>query len=149
MVGAFWDLGAIQICKDSGAGAVIDLRIGGKCGPMSGDPVDLRVTVRAVKEDHSQSALEARAPLGTAVWLEAANDLHIVLASVRSQVFGTDAFTGLGIDLAGKKLVVVKSNQHFHAQFAPIARQVVYVSSPGALTSDLPRTFGVSLEAIF
>lgn len=135
-IGAFWDLGAIQICKDAGVGAVIDLRVGGKCGVTSGDPVDLRVTVRAVVENHEQSALGAKAPLGTGVWVEADNDLHIVLASVRSQVFGTDAFTGLGLSLDDKKIVVVKSTQHFHAQFAPIAKQVLYVSSPGALTSD-------------
>ena len=136
VLGAFWDLGAIQICKDAGVGAVIDLRIGGKCGPASGNPVDIRVTVRAVVEDHSQSALESRAPLGRSVWVEADNDMHLVMASVRSQVFGTDAFTGLGLELQNKKIVVVKSTQHFHDQFAPIAKRVVYVSSPGALTSD-------------
>ena len=136
VLGAFWDLGAIQICKDAGVGAVIDLRIGGKCGPASGNPVDIRVTVRAVVEDHSQSALESRAPLGRSVWVEADNDVHLVMASVRSQVFGTDAFTGLGLELQNKKIVVVKSTQHFHDQFAPIAKRVVYVSSPGALTSD-------------
>lgn len=134
---AFWDLGAIQICKDSGVGARIDLRIGGKCGPSSGDPVDLRVVVKAVVEQHSQSAMGARAPLGTSVWVQAENGIDIVLASVRSQVFGTDAFTGLGINLAAKKMVVVKSTQHFHDQFAPIAKAVVYVASPGALTSDI------------
>lgn len=133
---AFWDLGAIQICKDSGIGATIDLRIGGKCGPSSGDPVDLRVVVKAVLEQHSQSAMGSRSPLGTAVWVQAANGVDIVLASVRTQVFGTDAFTGLGIDLAAKRIVVVKSTQHFHDQFAPIAREVIYVTSPGALTSD-------------
>lgn len=136
VVGNFWDLGAIQICKDAGVGSVVDLRVGGKCGVTSGDPVDVRVTVRAIVHEHSQSALEARAPLGTAVWVEAANDVHIVLASVRSQVFGTDAYTGLGLTLHDKKVVVVKSTQHFHAQFAPIASRVLYVSSPGALTSD-------------
>ena len=136
VLGAFWDLGAIQICKDAGVGAVIDLRVGGKCGPASGKPVDIRVTVRAVAEDHSQSTLESRAPLGRSVWVEADNDLHIVLASVRSQVFGTDTFTGLGLELKDKKIIVVKSTQHFHEQFAPIGKRVVYVSSPGALTSD-------------
>lgn len=136
VLGNFWDLGAIQICKDAGVGAVVDLRVGGKCGVMSGDPVDVRVTVRAVVNDHSQGGLSSRAPLGTAVWVEAENDLHIVMASVRSQVFGTDAFTGLGLTLDDKKLVVVKSTQHFHAQFAPIAKAVFYVTTPGALTSD-------------
>ena len=135
-LGTFWDLGAIQICKDSGVGAVVDLRVGGKCGPSSGNPVDLRVTVRAVVENHTQSGLDGKTPLGTSVWAQAANGVDIVLASVRTQVFGTDTFTGLGIDLLGKKIVVVKSTQHFHAQFAPIAKEVLYVTSPGALTSD-------------
>lgn len=136
VLGNFWDLGAIQICKDAGVGAVVDLRVGGKCGTTSGNPVDVRVTVRAVVNDHSQGAFESRAPLGTVVWVEADTDLHIVMASVRSQVFGTDAFTGLGLTLDDKKVVVVKSTQHFHAQFSPIAKKVVYVSTPGALTSD-------------
>ena len=108
VLGAFWDLGVIQICKDAGVGAVIDLRVGGKCGPASGNPVNIRVTVRAVAEDHSQSALESRQPLGRSVWVEADNDVHIVMASVRSQVFGTDTFTGLGLELKDKKIVVVK-----------------------------------------
>jgi microcystin degradation protein MlrC len=136
VIGAFWDLGAIAICESAGVGAVIDLRLGGKCGPLSGDPIDLRATVRAIVAEHSQGALEGRSPLGTGVWVEAANDVHILLASVRTQVFGTDAFTGLGITLDDKKIVVVKSTQHFHAQFAPIAKEVIYVTSPGALTSD-------------
>ncbi|TDP73026.1 M81 family metallopeptidase [Roseateles toxinivorans] len=144
VIGAFWDLGAIQICKDAGVGAVIDLRVGGKCGPASGAPVDLRVTVRAVVEAHSQSAVAmgVRAPMGTAVWVESAavpGGLHLLLASVRGQVFGTDAFTGLGLSLADKGLVVVKSSQHFHAEFAPIAKAVLYAATPGAINPDFAR----------
>jgi microcystin degradation protein MlrC len=135
-VGAFWDLGAVQICKDAGVGAELDLRVGGKCGPVSGLPVDLRVVVRAVVEEHTQSALGVRERLGTCVWVEAANGLHLVLSSIRTQVYGTDAFTGLGITLEDKALIVVKSSQHFHAQFAPLAKAVYYVSTPGTLTLD-------------
>jgi len=135
-IGAFWDLGAIQICKDAGVGSVIDLRVGGKVGPSSGEPIDLRVTVRAVSANHSQNSGGSRSPLGTCVWVEADNDVHLLLASMRSQVFGVDAFTGLGLTLADKRLVVVKSTQHFHADFAPIAVQVLYASTPGAITPD-------------
>ena len=135
-IGAFWDLGAIQICSDAGVGALIDLRVGGKCNPSSGDPVDARVTVRAVKDEHGQSALGGRQSLGRCVWVEAANGVHLLLASLRSQVFGTDAFTGIGITLEDKRAIVVKSTQHFHAQFAPLASEVLYVSTPGALTLD-------------
>jgi microcystin degradation protein MlrC len=136
VAGAFWDLGAVQICKDAGVGAELDLRVGGKCGPVSGMPVDLRVVVRAVVDDHTQGALGVRERLGTCVWVEAANGLHLVLSSIRTQVYGTDAFTGLGITLEDKALIVVKSSQHFHAQFGPLAKAVFYVSTPGTLTLD-------------
>ncbi|MDN3922133.1 M81 family metallopeptidase [Roseateles violae] len=136
VLGALWDLGAVQICKDAGVGAELDLRVGGKCGPASGLPVDLRVLVRGVVEDHSQSALDSRERLGTCVWVEAANGLHLLLSSIRTQTYGADAFTGMGIGLEDKSLIVVKSTQHFHAQFAPLARAVFYVSTPGALSLD-------------
>ncbi|QPF72364.1 M81 family metallopeptidase [Roseateles sp. DAIF2] len=137
-LGAFWDLGAIHLCREAGVGALIDLRVGGKCGPSSGEPVDLRVTVRAIVENHSQSAVVVgdRAPLGTAVWVEAPNGVHLVLASVRGQVFSPEAFTGLGLRLEDMKLVVVKSTQHFHTEFAPISQAVLYAATPGAIAPD-------------
>ncbi|WP_432767416.1 MlrC C-terminal domain-containing protein [Roseateles cavernae] len=138
-IGAFWDLGAIQLCRDAGVGARIALRIGGKCGPASGEPVDLEVVVKAVLDQHVQIGLNSNdeiAPLGPSVWVQAANGLDIVLVSVRSQTFSPMVFTGLGIDLACKRLIVVKSTQHFHAQFAPLARDILYVTTPGAISMD-------------
>jgi microcystin degradation protein MlrC len=136
-LGAFWDLGALQICRDAGVGASLNLRVGGKCGPASGDPVDLRVTVRAVREQHTQTVLGvATAPCGPSVWISTEDGIDIVLISSRQQVFATDLFTGLGIDLAAKAAIVVKSSQHFHADFAPWASEVLYVETPGLLRTD-------------
>jgi microcystin degradation protein MlrC len=50
---------------------------------------------------------------------------------------GTDVFTQLGVDLAAKKIIVVKSSQHFYASFSKVARHVIYVGAPGAVTVDL------------
>lgn len=136
VIGALWDLGAIHVCKSAGVGAELQLRIGGKCGPASGLPVDLHVKVRAIVENHSQTALGTRERLGDCVWVEAHNGLHILLASIRTQTYGADAFTGMGIELAGKAFVVVKSTQHFYAEFAPLARKIEYVSTPGAMNFD-------------
>jgi microcystin degradation protein MlrC len=135
-IGGFWDLGAVQICRDAGVGAVIDLRVGGKCGPVSGEPVDVRVTVRAVIEEHVQSAFGNTGPLGRSVWAQTTSGVDLLLTSVRTQIFGTDAFTGIGITLADKRAVIVKSTQHFHAEFAPLASEVLYVTTPGAMTMD-------------
>jgi microcystin degradation protein MlrC len=136
VLGAFWDLGAVHICREAGVGARLDLRVGGKVGPSSGSPVDVRVTVRAIAENHSQDVFGMRWPMGPSVWVESDGGLHLLLCSIRSQVYGTDAFTGIGITLTDKALVVVKSTQHFHAAFAPLAREVLYVSTPGAISPD-------------
>ncbi|MDQ7762063.1 MlrC C-terminal domain-containing protein, partial [Xanthomonas sontii] len=56
-LGLIWDPGAVGICHEAGLGATFTLRIGGKCGVTSGNPVDLRVTVRGLSEDHSQTGL--------------------------------------------------------------------------------------------
>jgi microcystin degradation protein MlrC len=132
----FWDLGAIQICREAGEGAVLDLRVGGKCGPASGQPVDLRVTVRAIKEDHFQSALGFVMGCGPSVWVSTQDGIDIVMISVRQQCYATDMFTNLGIDLTAKRGIVVKSSQHFYAQFAPLACEVVYVDTPGLIRND-------------
>ena len=134
--GCYWDRGAVEICRTAGIGATLDLRIGGKLGPASGDPVDLTVTVRGLSENHSQAGLSGgRAELGPSVWVEA-DGIHIILVSVRQQTFAPDAFTGLGCELGDKTLVVVKSTQHFYAAFAPIAREIRYVAAPGAVAPD-------------
>ncbi|WP_428310739.1 M81 family metallopeptidase [Hydrocarboniphaga sp.] len=131
-IGMFWDLGAVALCQSAGVGAELMLRIGGKCGPMSGDPVDVNVTVRAIVEGHGQSGLGSYRPLGTGVWLRSEGGIDIVLNTSRAQVLSRECFENLGITLIDKQIIVVKSTQHFHAEFAPIASQVLYVGTPGS-----------------
>ncbi|ACA15424.1 Microcystin LR degradation protein MlrC-like protein [Methylobacterium sp. 4-46] len=134
--GLYWDPGAVGICREAGIGARFTLRVGGKCGVTSGDPVDLAVTVRGLADDHSQAGLSGgRALLGPSAWVEA-DGIHLVLTSQRQQPFDPDAFTGLGLTLHDKRLVVVKSMQHFHAAFAGLASAVLYVAAPGAVPPD-------------
>ncbi len=134
--GFYWDPLAVRFCQEAGEGARLDLRIGGRCGPISGDPVDLRVEVKRIVEDAGQSFGSVRARMGTAVWVRADRGLDLVLNAVRTQVFHPDGFTQLGLDLQSKRAVVVKSTQHFYAGFAPIAAEVLYVSAPGAIPPD-------------
>lgn len=136
VVGSFWDLGAVDLCKSAGVGSRLNLRIGGKCGPKSGDPVDVAVTVKAIVEDHVQFGLNFQWPMGTGVWVQTDSGIDIVLNTIRSQVFGREAFEGLGILLEGRRVIVVKSTQHFYASFAPIAHDVFYVGAPGSITQN-------------
>ena len=136
LIGYFWDPLAVWICEEAGEGATLDLRVGGKCGLTSGDPVDLQVTVRRILPKAQQVFGSSFANMGTAVWLTADNGLDIVLNNNRCQVFHPSGFEQLGIDLSIKRAIVVKSMQHFYAGFAPIASEVIYVSCPGAVVPD-------------
>lgn len=136
-LGPLWDPVAVRIATEAGVGARLQMRIGGKISPLSGDPLDLPVEVRALAADLHQTGIGGtRQPMGDSALVRAAG-IDIVLASIRGQAMGTDLFTQLGCDLAAQKVIVVKSSQHFHASFAPLARQVIYVDAPGTVTQDL------------
>lgn len=139
--GAVWDPIVAQVCAGAGVGAKLALRLGGKCGPTSGQPIDLVATVKAIKADHDQAGLgPTRVPMGLSIWIEVDNTkkggIDVVINSIRTQVFSPDAFTGLGIDLQRKKLIAVKSSWHFQARFAPIADLLIPVATPGAIQMD-------------
>lgn len=134
-LGFFWDPISVRFCQDAGEGAELDLRIGGKCGPYSGDPIDLRVTVRKVVRDATQPFGNSSARMGDSVWVSAGG-INLILCSTRTQVFHPDGFTQFGMDLSQEKIIVVKSSQHFYAGFAPLAKDIIYVATPGAINPD-------------
>lgn len=133
--GVFWDPIAVRLCREAGEGAQLALRLGGKCGPMSGDPLDLEVTVRACRSGLTQRFGSLPVPMGEAVWIET-RGIDIVLSDTRQQTFHPEAFTGLGLTLADRRIVCVKSSNHYRAGFAPIAARIVPVATPGAITPD-------------
>lgn len=133
--GIYWDPVAVRICREAGEGATLQLRLGGKCGPMSGDPLDLEVTVKKLASGLTQRFGTLDSALGETVWLQTGG-VDIVINDLRTQTFHPQAFTGLGIDLSTRKAVCVKSSQHFYAGFAPIASEVIYIATPGSITPD-------------
>lgn len=135
-VATVWDPQVSALCADAGVGAHLTVRLGGKTNASSGDPIDVSVLVRAIQADHFQTSLgDTRQPMGLCVWLEI-DGVDVIVSTVRSQVFAPDIFTGLGVDIASKKLLVVKSINHFFARFAPIATRIIRVATPGALAMD-------------
>ena len=134
-VGGFWDPVAVRLCFDAGEGARFDLRFGGKVGPTSGDPIDARVTVTKLVRDATMGYVGTVLPLGDAAAIDI-DGISVVLISHRQQCKGVGMFANLGIDLATKRIVVVKSTNHFHAEFGPLAREVLYCDAPGAIPSN-------------
>jgi len=136
LLGAIYDPGAVRLCREAGIGATLTLRIGGKIGTASGDPLDAVAQVVALAEAHVQTFANEIVPMGPSAWIQI-GDVGVVLCSIRSQVFSPDLFTGLGMTLHDKHLIAVKSSEHYRAAFAPVAGTIIPVATPGALQTDL------------
>jgi len=136
-LGPLWDPIAVQIATAAGLHATLPLRIGGKLGPSSGQPLDILATVTGICRNSVQTFADLSVNLGDCVAIHC-QGIDVVLSSCRNQAFGLDLFTHVGINPADRKIVVVKSSHHFHAAFAPIADEIIYLDSPGALVLDFP-----------
>ncbi len=134
-LGALWDPLAVSLCASAGVGASFDLRIGGKSGPGAGEPVDVRVTVTGLCSNLDVPFATSRVSLGAAAAIQTGN-LDIVLAAKRVQTFHPGIFERMGIRLAAKKVVVVKSASHFHTAFSTIAADIIYVNCGGPYPPD-------------
>ena len=141
-VGSIWDPMAVRLCHAAGKGARLPLRFGGKTSAVAGDPIDAEVEILETVRDAVQSFGDSVVPLGDAAAIRIAG-VDVVLNSNRAQAFSPDLFSNLGIDPLAKKILIVKSTNHFFGAFAPIAAAVLYAAVQGPYPSN-PRTNGYS-----
>lgn len=139
-VGSIWDPMAVRLCISAGEGARMSLRFGGKTSATAGAPIDAEVEVLKAVRNAEQSFGDSRVPLGDAVAIRV-DGLEVVLNSVRSQAFSPDLFSNLGIDPATRKILIVKSTNHFRSAFAAIAAEILYASIEGLYPNN-PLTNG-------
>jgi microcystin degradation protein MlrC len=132
-----YDPAVVSIAKAVGYGAEINVRLGGKLGPSSGDPIDIKVTVgkllEAYQHEFPQGKNESTSvDIGDTVALHG-QGVDILVCSARSQCFSPKIYTDFGIDPMSKKILLVKSTTHFAAAFEPIAAEIIYMAAPGAI----------------
>jgi microcystin degradation protein MlrC len=135
-----YDPEVVRMARIAGSGARLTVRLGGKLGPASGNPLDLTVTVGAVRDHYSillpQDGAEPVPYLLGDVVLLRFGTIDIVLSNRRCQCFSPTVFSDLGVDPKAKRVLIPKSIQHFHTAFAPIAAEVIYMAAPGATAPD-------------
>lgn len=134
-LGPLWDPLAVGIAHAAGIGARLKMRLGGKAGPDSGDPLDLDVEVTGLADDAHQSWAGTRMRLGRACALRSGG-ISIMVATVRDQAYAPDLFTSVGIDPTAAAIIVVKSAQHFVAGFSGMASSLLLASGGGPLEVD-------------
>lgn len=127
-VGTVWDPIAVQICMAAGEGAEIPLRFGAKSAPHTGDPIDKLVTVRRLVRNAEMRFGESFAPFGDAVWISF-DGIDVILNSTRAQSFDPSLFSVMGIEPTSRKILLIKSTNHFYDSFSKIAAEIVYCSA--------------------
>ena len=143
--GPIWDPQAVRFCFMAGEGARLPMRIGGKTAPTSGQPIDAEVEILRCVRAAEQSFGPNKVPLGDAAAIRIGG-IEIALITNRTQALGTELFTGLGIELPTKRLICLKSTNHFHAAYAPLASDVLYCEGGGPLPRDLAKVGYTKLD---
>ncbi len=130
-----WDPVVVQMALSAGDGANLNVRLGGKTGPLSGIPLDLTCQVVCARTNVRQRFSGAVGTIGDAASLRVGG-IDVIVSSKRNQARSPDVFSELGIDPLSKKILVVKSRNHFRAEFEKIAKEIHYLAAEGALTPD-------------
>ncbi|MBA8879976.1 M81 family metallopeptidase [Phyllobacterium myrsinacearum] len=140
-VATIWDPIAVTFCLAAGEGARIQLRFGGKAGPDGGAPIDAQVEVLKAVQEGWQSFGKSRVTLGPAAVIRLeGTDIEVILNTNRTQTFEPDIFSNLGIEPASKDILLVKSTNHFHAGFEPVAAEIIYIDAGAPYPSNPKKT---------
>ncbi len=136
--GPIVDPETVQQLQDTAIGDTVDVRLGGKTDArLGGGPLALRATLLL----RSEGRYFADGPMtggldktwGPTVVLRV-DGIDILVVTQPAQMLDLAQFRAFGIDPATRKVVGIKSMQHFRAAFEPIASKVIVCDS-GALCS--------------
>jgi microcystin degradation protein MlrC len=70
----------------------------------------------------------------------ARDGVEVVVNSIRQQPIHREALTHIGVDLASRAIIGLKSSAHFRAGFQEIAERVIVTLAPGVNPED-PASF--------
>ena len=133
-LGSIWDPEAVRLCHEAGEKAIINLSFGGKISSTE-KPLKKNVLVKKIVKNAFQKFGKSLVPMGDCACITF-NNIEIVLNSNRSQTFSTDVFEKLGIEISNKKILIVKSTNHFYNSFHPYVSHIIYASVNGIYPND-------------
>ncbi|MHA7772670.1 M81 family metallopeptidase [Roseibium sp. M-1] len=133
--GTIWDPVAVQLCHAAGEGARMMLRFGAKSAPETGAPIDAEVEIVRNIRQAEQFFGESIVPIGDASLIRIGG-IEVILNSTRAQCFDTSLFSNFGIDPVARKILVVKSTNHFHQSFARVSPLILYCAAGRPYPND-------------
>ncbi|MEO8858697.1 MAG: M81 family metallopeptidase [Burkholderiaceae bacterium] len=141
--GPIVDPHTVEQLQDAAIGQQVSLQLGGKTDArLGGGPLDVRATLLLRGDGHytgdgPMMGGQERNWGPTAVVRVGGVDVLVV--SLPAQMLDLQQFRAFGIEPTARKVVAIKSMQHFRAAFEPIAGRVIVCDSGALCTPDYTR----------
>jgi microcystin degradation protein MlrC len=142
-LGLMFDAQAARAAHDAGLGAEIELALGTAVptftGQLSDAPVRGRYKVLALSDGvctlTGPMMTGLTVHLGPSACLEI-DGIRVAVVSGKKQLLDRELLRMVGIHAEQMRIIVVKSSNHFRADFTPIASQVLVAKAAGPMAAD-------------
>lgn len=142
-LGLMFDADAARAAHAAGVGATIDIALGTAVPTFTGAPSDPplrgRFTVRALADGRctltGPMMRGLTVQLGPSACLEI-DGIRVAVVSGKKQLLDRELLRMVGIDAERMRLIVVKSSNHFRADFTPHASAVLVAKAAGPMAAD-------------
>lgn len=135
-IGLIVDPAAAAVAHAAGLGAQVSLALGGRSGVPGDAPFEGRFAVEALSDGHCHATGPyfggVHLRLGPSALLRIGG-VRIAVTSEKAQMADRQMFRFLGVEPEAQKILVVKSSNHFRADFAPIAARILTCAAPGPM----------------
>lgn len=139
---AVCDPQVVRMAQAAGVGARIEAAVGGKSDAMHGAPFPIRATVTAVSDGRYEETGPTHGGFrffhdGDSCALRTEDGFTLVLTSRSAGSSSLQQFRALGIEPLDMEIIVAKGVHSPRPAMEPIAREMIWVATPGVTSADL------------
>ena len=139
---ALCDPGVVRICQAAGVGARVETSVGGKTDGQHGAPFAVKAVVTASSDGQYEETGPTHGGFrffndGPSCALRTDDGYTLVLTSRGTGSYSLQQFRALGLEPLNMKIIVAKGVHSPRPAMEPIAKQMIWVASPGVTTADL------------
>ena len=142
-LGMMFDAAAARAALAAGVGAQIELALGTAVPTFTGQSSDAPVRGRFKVLALSDGACTLTGPMMTGLTVQLGacacleiDGVQIAVVSGKKQLLDRELLRMVGIQPEAMRIIVVKSSNHFRADFQPIASQVLVAKAAGPMAAD-------------
>ena len=139
---ALGDADGVKACEKAGVGGRVDLQVGGKIDGRHGKPFPIKGVVTALSDGRYEETGPVHGGFrffndGPSAAIKTDDGWIIVLTTRGVGSSSLQQFRSLGIVPEDQKIIVAKGVHSPRPAMEPIAKEMIWVATPGVTTADL------------